>query len=212
MFPDKNVGIFVNVNGPGNNHKPGDAIKTIMYFIADILLQEEPWMTQHTACTFPSPWRNTSIYSPSNPIPTPQPLSPVLSDYIGRYGNKVFPDINIVEDNENLKLEMNRIKGILHPTDQPDEFKLELTDPWEYAIEKVVNENLTITMSLKFKRNQDNETVKFDWLLDTWITFQKGVYLVDDEEDPISLSCNVTQSMIVMLGSIFIAIVTRIVI
>ena len=180
LFPNENIGLFTNVNGPGPNHKPGEALKVILYFIADILLQEEPWLTQETACTFPSPWRNTTSFTPS--VATP-PLSTSLTDYVGSYGNKIFPDVSITQDNETLKFDMNKIKGKLHPTSKSDEFQLELTDPWEYAVEKVVNENYTTMTKVRFIRSEANETERFDWFLDSWMPFQKGVSFLDDDDD-----------------------------
>lgn len=181
MFPDEGLGIFGNVNGPGNNHSPGDTLRVILSYIADILLQEEQWLTPDTGCTYPSPWKNaSSIFPPEKDTL----LTPNLTDYVGRYGNRVFPDVSIVKVSDSLVFDMNRIKGKLHPTHTEDLFSLELTDPWEYAIEKVLSENYTSMSQFKFTRNEENETNGFDWLLDSWITFEKGVYLLDESDDP----------------------------
>ena len=184
LFPDEDIGIYTNVNGPGHNHGPGDTLRVIMYYIADILLGEETWLSTETGCSFPSPWRNS--YSPFTPIKPEPVVTPPLTDYIGYYGNRVFPDIIISDNAGVLTLAMNRIKGMLHPTDSIDRFQLEITDPWEYAIEKVVSENYTTMSPFWFTRDENNTTVSFDWFMDTWITFQKGVSLLDEGDSQYS--------------------------
>ena len=180
-----------------------------MYYIADILLGEEPWLSKETGCSFPNPWRDTSSsFTPIRPEPVD---TPPLTEYVGNYGNRVFPDVNISVIDGTLSLAMNRIKGNLHPTDAIDRFQLEITEPWELAIEKVVNENYTMMSSFWFTRDKDNMTISFDWHTDTWITFKKGVYLLDKEsvEDSISkastyslLTCNFMLCITVVLSTL----------
>ena len=157
-----------------------------MYYIADKLLGEEPWLSTETGCSFPSPWRNSS--SSFTPIKPDTVVTAPLTDYIGNYGNRVFPDVIISDNDGVLTLAMNRIKGNLHPTDSIDRFQLEITDPWEYAIEKVVSENYTTMSLFWFTRDENNTTVCFDWFMDTWITFRKGVYLLDEEDSQYSIT------------------------
>ena len=185
LFPDENIGIYTNVNGPGNNHNPGDTLRVIMYYISDVLLGEEPWLSPETGCSFPSPWMNITSFTSIEPDPV---VTPPLTDYIGNYGNRIFPDVSIIQNDGFLMLDINRIKGKLHPTDSTDRFQLELTEPWEYAIEKVVSENYTLMSPIKFARDKDNKTISFDWFMDTWITFEKGVYLLDEEDSQYSTS------------------------
>ena len=165
-----------------------------MYYIADILLGEEPWLSNETGCSFPSPWRATSSsFTPIRPEPVD---TPPLTEYVGNYGNKVFPGVTISVINGILSLAMNRMKGHLHPTDAIDKFQLEITEPWELAIEKIVNENYTMMSSFWFTRDKHNMTLSFDWHTDTWITFKKGVYLLDKDSKEGGISKASTYSLL----------------
>ncbi|KAL3866720.1 hypothetical protein ACJMK2_044001 [Sinanodonta woodiana] len=53
LFPDNEFGIFGNVNGP-DEYSGGNSLLPVLYFISDLLLRYQPWITIKNVCQFPS--------------------------------------------------------------------------------------------------------------------------------------------------------------
>ena len=164
LFPDDGVGVFANINGPGLPNSPSYGIKAILTFVSDLALDLDPWLNLTTACTFPAPWRNLSYFSPP---PMKKYDHGNMTDFKGIYGNTLLPDIEVNvhttrSRGQYIGFHMNRIVGELLPTNQHDTFQLKLTAPWEYAIERVISENYTLTYPVTFERNENNDVIGFN--------------------------------------------------
>ena len=63
LFPDLELGIFTNVNGPMAPHSD-NFLQALHMYAVDVIMEEDPWLdvtpgnnvTQGTACTYPLPW------------------------------------------------------------------------------------------------------------------------------------------------------------
>ena len=133
-----------------------------------MLLGYEPWLNRDTACTFPSPWENSTTF----PLPPYEMITNEnLTDFVGTYGSHLLPDVTISMANNSapdssLRFDMNRIRGFLFPTDKEEQLGFHMSDPWEYAIERVINDNFTIRYPVDFVRTDDNDVIGFDIALD----------------------------------------------
>lgn len=164
LYPDQDIGIFASVNGPGTVKTPGLALKTILTYVSDVLLEQTPWLNPETACSFPSPWVNSSKTSVN--LPADNFTNDKLTDFEGTFGNELLPDIKISvkerdEDAKYLWLELNRIKGELILTADEDKFRFKMVDPWEYAIEREFM-GLYITYPVEFERSENGDVESFD--------------------------------------------------
>lgn len=149
-------GLFVSVNGPGFKRIPGNAQTTILYYISDNLIGQQPWLNESTTCEYPDLWRNKSTSS------TPTEWAPNIlanpSEYVGYYRSKYLPGINVKHRQGNtssLSFEMNNIKGILHSTGD-DRFLMEVTSPWELMTTFWDDNNATEKMNTTFLRQDGN--------------------------------------------------------
>ncbi|KAH3854811.1 uncharacterized protein LOC127870813 [Dreissena polymorpha] len=163
LFPHLNLGLFVSMNGPGLPSIPGYASQTILSFVADLAMGMQPWLTPATACTFPEPWSKAF----NSPYPSPKKFTNNnTKDFVGEYGNDLMPDVKIYEERADdterpvLWLQMNKVNGTLLPTEDKDTFQLKVVSPWEFAIERILNENFTVTYTTKFYRDQVEGKVK----------------------------------------------------
>ncbi|WAR28024.1 GIGA6-like protein, partial [Mya arenaria] len=83
-------GIFISTNGGMFKDYQSKSLTTTMYFLADILLDKEPWLNSSTACSFPLPWKEVNETDPRlTEIPA---FLPDISEYAGIYGNEFQPD------------------------------------------------------------------------------------------------------------------------
>ncbi|KAL3881024.1 hypothetical protein ACJMK2_033224 [Sinanodonta woodiana] len=138
LFPDMNIGVFLSINGPGTPQIPFRAVRTIMYFVSDLLLGEKPWLNQQTSCTFPVPFvqepMQYQIRLHNAPPPPPPPRN--LLEYIGQYGSPLFPD-SIVSTNkgsQTLILQIGALLFTVFPTNHIDVYELHLIAPVEVAL------------------------------------------------------------------------------
>lgn len=164
LYPDEQVGVFANLNGPGTAGAPGYALKTVLSYVSDILLRQPPWLSTQTACSYPSPWVNSTEFSSSDLV---NYTNKKINDFVGTYGNKLLPDITIYIKERGtaeryLWLEMNRIKGELVPTADDNLFRFKMVEPWEYAIERVLGENFVITYPVNFTRSASGTVQSFN--------------------------------------------------
>ncbi|XP_060605765.1 uncharacterized protein LOC132758228 [Ruditapes philippinarum] len=51
LYPDEQIGVFANVDGPGTVASPTYALRTILSYVSDILLGQTPWLDFETACS-----------------------------------------------------------------------------------------------------------------------------------------------------------------
>ncbi|XP_045161602.2 penicillin-binding protein 4-like [Mercenaria mercenaria] len=204
LYPDEQLGVFANINGPGTVRDPGYALKAVLSYVSDILLSQTPWLNIETACSYPSPWVNSSFSIDTNPEPD-NFTNDRLDDFVGKYGNELLPDITISvkergSENEYLWLEMNRIKGELLLTADVNVFKFKMEDPWEYAIERVLAENLIITYPIEFTRSEDGVVESFNLTFSQKeiMKYRKNVMLVTEAD--ISMSKRVQCSVVLLVS------------
>ncbi|KAK3599542.1 hypothetical protein CHS0354_006677 [Potamilus streckersoni] len=169
VYPDMGIGIFASLNGPAVTNLASDALRTIFFYVSDILLGEEPWLNATTACSFPGKWKNSTVRPVSNDD-LHHPFNVILDRYVGNYGSHVFPDVHITKDENVLRFQCNRIFGILHPTNKTNKFKLEVTDPWEIVLGNR-NANNEITMFPVDFDMDETSAIGFNWTTDAPIPF-----------------------------------------
>ncbi|WAR18796.1 PBP4-like protein [Mya arenaria] len=155
LFPDEKFGVFASVNGPGLPSVSSQGLQAILSYVTDLALDIAPWLNLTTGCTFPAPWRKPFSFH----IDPPEILTnDNIEDFTGMYGNALLPDITIHVNTSHDKrqilwLEMNKLQGELFPTTSNDSFTFKMVLPWEYAIERVLNENFTIQYPTDFFRD-----------------------------------------------------------
>ena len=174
-------GIFGNVNGPGLNRMPGNALRLILYYISDKLMGEDAWLNETTKCDFPQHWANMSIDS------NPQQLIVKLgnpSEYTGVYGSYFLPTLKIsaIKGNDSaLQFQMNRLGGLLHSTEDKDRFLLEITHPWEFKVSYVDDSNNPIMFNSTFRRNKEGEVKSIEVEYEVKVVYSKDVSIFDDQ-------------------------------
>ncbi|KAL3878900.1 hypothetical protein ACJMK2_031226 [Sinanodonta woodiana] len=177
IYPDMNIGIYASVNGPGVTQYSIDTLRTIFFYISDILLGEEPWLNATTACTFPGKWKNATVHPVSNDD-LDHPFDVILDRYVGNYSSLVFPHVQITRDENLLRFQCNRILGILHPTNKASKFKLEVTEPWEIVLSNRNANNETTMFPVDFDVNETSVT-GFNWTTDAPIPFLRDWHFND---------------------------------
>ncbi|XP_062603662.1 uncharacterized protein LOC134265473 [Saccostrea cucullata] len=111
LFPDLKSGVFVALTGAKDNQH-AQPIYAIVSQAADLLLGEEPWLNQSTACSFPAPWKEVKpIPRGTNKKPYPErywnvTVSPDV--YAGLYGHLAFGNITIKANKDGLSLTYGR--------------------------------------------------------------------------------------------------------
>ncbi|GFS03826.1 protein flp-like [Elysia marginata] len=88
----------------------------ITYTVTDLLLGEEPWINETSACTFPEPWIKLPEF-PDVKLDTKEPDHPFES-YIGTFGNDLLGDMVIrksTTDDQALSMVMSDVTGQLLP-------------------------------------------------------------------------------------------------
>ncbi|KAK3592705.1 hypothetical protein CHS0354_037839 [Potamilus streckersoni] len=134
LFPDLNIGVFLSINGPGTPQIPFRAVRTIMYFVSDLLLGEKPWLSQVTSCTFPMPFVEEPMTFQTRLRIAPPPRNFV--EYIGQYGSPLFPDalVSTTKGSQTLILQIGILQFTGFPTNHIDVFELDLIAPVEVAL------------------------------------------------------------------------------
>ncbi|KAL3878903.1 hypothetical protein ACJMK2_031229 [Sinanodonta woodiana] len=179
LFPDKNIGIFGSLNGPGTRAEPNRALHTVFYHLSDKLLGERSWINESTACTFPAPFSSLYPRPASIDFDLINPVIPILDKYVGRYGSVVIPDIEITTNGDTLMFRCNRIAGILHPTSVENEFKSEVTEPWEVVLSMRVWNNHTEMNKVVFKMDGKKANT-LEWQLGYSLAFIRNENFFDD--------------------------------
>lgn len=187
------LGVFASVNGPGLGTDPGYALSTIFYYISDKLIGKQPWVNETTTCEFPEPWRRGPTQANSTPA-EPSVKLPNPSEYVGYYGSKFMPGINVTEtpgDQSSLSFQMNRLAGILHSTPDTDRFLMEFKSPWEIAPNSDDN-NETQKLKSKFQRNDAGEIRSLEVTFDV-----KLEYVKDGINIPIQAATNSAMTWVI---------------
>ncbi|WAR28085.1 GIGA6-like protein, partial [Mya arenaria] len=91
LVPEQNIGIFISTNGGMFKDDQYTSLTTTLYYLADLLLDKEPWLNSSTACSFPEPWKK--VYKADSRPPENSPFLPDISEYTGTYGNEFQPDV-----------------------------------------------------------------------------------------------------------------------
>ncbi|XP_060560761.1 uncharacterized protein LOC132720615 [Ruditapes philippinarum] len=181
FFPDINAGVFASVNGPALAGLPGYALRTIMYYITDKLIGEDPWLNETTTCEFPDLWRNITTNSTA-----PEPFGKLEnpSEYTGIYGSYFLPALTISTkpgDDSSLLIQMNRLGGVLHSTQDKDRFLMEITSPWEYMTAFIDGNNNTVFVNSTFIRNKDGEVRSIEFKYEVKTVYTKDITIFDDQ-------------------------------
>ena len=147
------MGLFASVNGPGYGLNPDYHNQVSFYYIADQLLELEPWLNKTTACTFPDPWRDQkTAETKEKEAPT---AANNFTEYSGSYEYPLFPNVEVYANSSNLLFTSNHIHGVLHPSSDKDRFLSEITYPWEFA----PHDNITQQGNLTFLRDEGTGAV-----------------------------------------------------
>ncbi|XP_077978990.1 uncharacterized protein LOC144434413 [Glandiceps talaboti] len=144
LFPSKSIGIFGAVNGPYTSDADS-ALKRINAYVSDLVLGEEPWLNESTACSYPSPWKPStrkSVGGTEKPIPSEKSLK----EYEGEYRHPAFGQFTVYLNNSdgNLHFAYGSLgKGLFTPTKEADVFGMEIYSAIWY---------LAAGVELKFRR------------------------------------------------------------
>ncbi|KAK0046354.1 gigasin-6 [Biomphalaria pfeifferi] len=132
LVPEKNVGLFLSVNGQKHNENPLGTIQMLTYYITDLMLGFEPWINETSACTFPEPFVK-AIEFPNVEF-KPQVADYALAEYQGTFSSKLLGDIVIRKSATNpkaLTMTMGKLTGTLHP-EGGNVFRLFLEGAYRY--------------------------------------------------------------------------------
>ena len=106
LYPDVDIGIYLSANGPPSSSGTWGLILAL-YYLSDVLLNEQRWLNTSTLCGFPEPW--------ASPVPDyrfqwPQGRVSRVADYLGTYRHPGYFDIVVTYDAriETLQLRMGR--------------------------------------------------------------------------------------------------------
>lgn len=171
------AGIFASVNGPGLNLLPGNALKTIFYYISDTLINKEAWLNETTTCEYPEYWQHNKTTN-STPLEPPGHMNDP-SEYAGYFQNNYLPGINISEitgNNSILSFQVQRLGGILHSTEDKDRFKMEVTSPWEYMISFTDDNNNPILVNSTFLWDEKGQVKSLEVEFEVKVLYTKEGY------------------------------------
>ncbi|KAL3878901.1 hypothetical protein ACJMK2_031227 [Sinanodonta woodiana] len=178
LFPDHNIGIFGSANGPATDESDR-ALNSVFYYLSDVLLSEAKWINETIACTFPKPFASP-FQRPAKIDPDQvNPVKPILDKYVGRYGSVLMPDMEITKNGDTLMFRCNRIAGILHPTHVENEFKSEVTEPWEVVLSSRYGSNETELTTVVFKMDGQKAN-SLEWQLGYSLVFIRNQGFFDE--------------------------------
>ncbi|XP_025081576.1 uncharacterized protein LOC112556622 isoform X2 [Pomacea canaliculata] len=63
MIPEKEIGLYISINGYSGDSKPFSIVESLVYYTADLLLGYQPWLDQKSICYYPSYWTNSNKQS-----------------------------------------------------------------------------------------------------------------------------------------------------
>ncbi|GFO09290.1 protein flp [Plakobranchus ocellatus] len=116
LVPERSVGVFISINGQKYSTTPLSSLQTITYTATDLLLGEEPWINETTACTFPEPWIKMPEF-PDVKLDTKDP-DHALEAYVGTFGNDLLGDMILrksTTQDKALAMVMADVTGYLVP-------------------------------------------------------------------------------------------------
>ncbi|WAR28021.1 GIGA6-like protein [Mya arenaria] len=170
-------GIFISTNGGLLEDYQYTSLTTTMYYLADILLDKEPWLNSSTACSFPEPWRNET----DSNFREISAFLPDISEYTGIYGNEFQPEFILTVNGSSqtqLNFESGRLGGNLYSTQDKDRFLMEITYPWELYVPLMDHNNVTTKTNVTFVRKAGTVT-SMNINIGTNIIFTKDERLTD---------------------------------
>ena len=178
-FPDLNMGLFVSVNGPAYETNAPYHNQVSVYYIADQLLDLDPWLNKTTACTFPQPWDNQTT-AETNAKEAPVAIGN-FTEYEGSYDFPLFSNIDVYSNYSNLLMNSNHIQGVLHPSSEKDRFLYEITYPWEFA----PHDNTTKLTNVTFVRDEvTNAVTALTVQLEVNVTYVRKAAILDQPQKP----------------------------
>jgi len=116
LIPERNVGIFIAINGQNESDMPLAVLQALAYYTTDLMLGFEPWINQTAACTFPSPWAEPLEF-PDLEF-SPKMADFALTDYQGIYSNPLLGRLSVSRSSTSTKglaFNMAGLEGELLP-------------------------------------------------------------------------------------------------
>ncbi|WAR28065.1 GIGA6-like protein, partial [Mya arenaria] len=151
LFGEAFSGIFISTNGGMLEDYQYTSLTTTMYYLADLLLDKEPWLNSSTACSFPEPWKDET----DSRLTEISAFLPDISEYTGIYGNEFQPEFILTVNGSSqtqLNFESGRLGGNLYSTQDKDRFLMEITYPWELYVPLMDHNNVTTKTNVTFVR------------------------------------------------------------
>ncbi|GFO10675.1 penicillin-binding protein [Plakobranchus ocellatus] len=120
LFPDINAGIFLIVNGPQMRQASSKLGDSVMYYVADELIEKPRWFNISEICREASLLKlkeqvkpnGTSPAKSSNQTVLPTTYSPEIGSFVGIYSHDCFGTISIFKDSQDsddqLRFEFGR--------------------------------------------------------------------------------------------------------
>ena len=116
LVPHANLAIFVSLNGP-DGRNASYAIRQLFYYLADVGLDQEPWLNVSNACFFPELWTNVTRPPPESSTTIDEGATfEDTSLFVGTYGHLLYGDVEVKRNGSGgLWLEYGRLEGRLYP-------------------------------------------------------------------------------------------------
>ena len=132
IVPDLNVGIFTSMNG-GEQDYPWTVNSLIHTFALDLALDQNPWLSEETSCTFPPgslEMMNTDPFVIDKSHTSQRPLE----DYVGMYYHPIFNNATFYLYNRtHLQAQLSDIRFYAFPRSEKDSFTLLVIDKGWYV-------------------------------------------------------------------------------
>ncbi|ESP02198.1 hypothetical protein LOTGIDRAFT_230584 [Lottia gigantea] len=203
VFPDLDIGIFSNVNGPGLTVGGARIFEVIFSYIFDMLMDQPPWLNETTACTFPMPWHPENYPKSSTLNVTNEPVENT-KQYTGIYGHRLFGEVHITAQESTLFIKAGLMNGVLNTTNVPDSFKMQIVGDYEFFSNQ---NNVTTLLPVTFfnKTNDKFQDVLFILAADKGV-FKRGVVWGEGEkgEDSDNSTSTLSSSSLLHIGLNFI--------
>lgn len=127
------VGVFTSLTGEDY----GYLLRTNLHnYLADIYLDETPWLNSSTICSFPEPWFRPGKEKPKPIIDKTRALPRNSSYYVGEYENPAYGRMFVMVNSTNGKLiiKFGHASLGLYPKAMKDEFHFETLGFAAYVI------------------------------------------------------------------------------
>ncbi|KAK3098245.1 hypothetical protein FSP39_017595 [Pinctada imbricata] len=128
LFPSENLGIFTAMTGDDQGYW---FRTTLQNYLADIYLNQQPWLNQSTLCSFPEPFFKDTRPKTKPPIEKFRKLARYVSRYAGIYYHPAYKNLKIIPKFP-LHMEYGFGKFKLYAMTKKDHFYMEAYDMARY--------------------------------------------------------------------------------